>query len=154
LALADLCVRYKHLPAASARLYADAFTAEPKLVTELNQQHRYNAACSAALAAAGQGEDVRLLPDKVAAMFRRWALGWLREELAAYGKTAPQSNSAMKPTIQQRMAHWQRDPDLAGVREPKHLAQLSPVEKEEWRRLWAAVANMAALSDRVGRLAH
>src|SRR5262249_5087763 len=42
---------------ASARLYAEAFAAEPKLAADLNQQHRYNAACSATLAAAGQGED-------------------------------------------------------------------------------------------------
>ncbi|HEY7428499.1 MAG TPA: tetratricopeptide repeat protein, partial [Gemmataceae bacterium] len=151
--LADLCGRYKRLPAASARLYADAFTTEPILATGLNQQYRYNAACSAALAAAGQGEDARLLPDKVVTMFRRWALGWLREELAAYGKIAPQSNSAMKQTIQQRLAHWQRDPDLASVRESEQLAKLPQAEQEEWRRLWAGVAGTAALSDRAGRLA-
>ncbi|HEY7428116.1 MAG TPA: tetratricopeptide repeat protein, partial [Gemmataceae bacterium] len=150
LALADLCYRYKRLYADAARLYADAFTAEPKLAADLNQQHRYNAACSAALAAAGQGEDARLLPDKDATMFRRRALDWLREELAAYGQIAPQNNPAMKQTIQKRLAHWQRDPDLAGVREPEQLAKLPPAEKEEWRRLWAGVASMAAPSDRVG----
>jgi hypothetical protein len=29
-----------------------------------------------------------LLPDKVAAMFRRWALAWLRDDLTAYTKFA------------------------------------------------------------------
>jgi hypothetical protein len=51
---------YQKHYAASARLYADAFTADAKLAADLNQQHRYNAACSAALTAAGQGEDARL----------------------------------------------------------------------------------------------
>jgi WD40 repeat protein/tetratricopeptide (TPR) repeat protein len=134
--------------AAAARLYADAFTAEPKLAADFNAQYRYNAACSAALAAAGQGEDARLLPDKVTGMFRRWALVWLRDDLAAYSKTALQSNPAMKQTIRQRLAHWQLDPNLAGVREPEQLAKLSPAEQEEWCRLWAEVASMAALSDR------
>src|SRR5262249_12652590 len=122
---------------------------KPELSADVNEQHRYNAACSAALAA-GQGEDARLLPDKVAAMFRRWTLGWLREELAAYDKIDPQSNSAMKQTIREWLAHWQRDPNLAGVREPEQLAKLPTAEQEEWRRFWAGVANMAVPSDRVG----
>ncbi|HEY7427718.1 MAG TPA: tetratricopeptide repeat protein, partial [Gemmataceae bacterium] len=142
LALADLCQRYKHLPAASARFSADAFTVEPKLVADLNQQHRYHAACSAALAAAGQGEDARLLPDKVAAMFRRWALGWLREELAAYGAIAPQSNSARKPTIRQRLKHWQRDPLLASVREADAVDKLPEAERDVCRKLWADVETL------------
>ena len=41
----------------SARLYAAAFAADPKLADDLKAGHRYNAACFAALAAAGQGED-------------------------------------------------------------------------------------------------
>src|SRR5262249_18770519 len=71
--LAQLCQQPFHKRfAASARFYADAFSANPNIAADLNQQHRYNAACSAALAAAGQGEDASLLPDKVTAMLRRW----------------------------------------------------------------------------------
>jgi tetratricopeptide (TPR) repeat protein len=135
--LAGMCQRpYKKRYAASARLYADAFAAEPKLAAELNGQHRYNAACSAALAAAGQGEDARLLPDKVVCMFRRWALGWLRDDLTAYAKRAQQNNPALKQTIQQRLTHWRRDSDLASVREPAALDRLPENERAAWQALW------------------
>ncbi len=76
LALALLCQFHKHRNAAAARYYADAFFADPKLAVDLDQQHRYNAACSAVLAAAGQGDDAKDLPDKVQLMLRRQALRW------------------------------------------------------------------------------
>ena len=142
LALAQMCQQHKRRHVA-ARLYADAFAAEPKLAAEMQQQHRYNAACSAALAAAGQGEDARMLPDKAACMFRRWALRWLRDDLTAYAKLAEQNNTAVKQTIQQRLAHWRRDPDLASVREPQALDRLPENERAAWQELWHDVDELA-----------
>jgi hypothetical protein len=98
-----------------------------------------NAACSAALAAAGQGEDARLLPDKAVTMFRRWALDWLRADLTAYAKLASQNNPAVKQVIQQRLVYWQRDPDLASVREPQALDRLPDNENAAWQALWRDV---------------
>jgi serine/threonine-protein kinase len=92
------------------------------------------------LAAAGQGEDAQLLPDKIAAMFRRWALGWLRDDLTAYSKIAEQNNPAVKRAIQQRLAHWQHDPDLASVRDRPALDRLPDNERAAWQALWADVA--------------
>jgi Flp pilus assembly protein TadD len=84
---ARMCQRpYQKRYAASARLHAEAFTAEPKFAADWQEWHRYSAACSAAMAAAGQGNDAGLLPDKVAAMFRHWALVWLRADLTTYAK--------------------------------------------------------------------
>ncbi len=105
------------------------------LAADLNQQHRYNAAYSAALAAAGQGEDARLLPDKVVTMFRRWALGWLRDHLTAYSRLAGQNNAAMKQTIQQRLSHWRRDPQA--------LDRLADNERAAWQALWHDVDELA-----------
>jgi superkiller protein 3 len=139
--LASMCQQpYQKRYAASARLYADAFAAEPKLAADLRQQHRYNAACSAALAAAGQGEDARLLPDKVIFMFRRWALTWLRDDLKAYEGLAVQTNPAVRQAVRQRLLHWQEDSDLAGLREPATLAKLPDTERSECQKLWADVA--------------
>jgi hypothetical protein len=45
------------------------------------------------------------------------------------------------------LAHWQRDPDLAGVRDTDALKQLPEDEREAWRKLWAEVA---ALRQRAG----
>jgi Flp pilus assembly protein TadD len=125
--------------AASARLYADAFTAEPKLANDLNQQHRYYAARSAAQAAASQGKDVHLLPDKVKAMYRCWALGWLRDDLTAYGKLAEQSNPVANRAIQQRLTYWQRDPDLASLRDKDAVDKLPETDRETCHKLWTDV---------------
>jgi len=140
--LAQMCQQHKKRYAAAARLYADAFAAAPKLAADLNQQHRYNAACSAALAA-GQGEDARLLPDKVVTMFRHWALGWLRADLKAYAQLAGQNNPAVKQTIQQRLTHWKRDPVLASVRDPQALDRLADNERAAWQALWRDVDELA-----------
>jgi eukaryotic-like serine/threonine-protein kinase len=141
-AIAWMCQQpYQKRYAASARLYADAF-AEPKLATNLNQQHRYNAARSAALAAAGQGEDARLLPDKVVVMFRRWALAWLRDDLTAYNKIDPQNNAAAKRAIRLRLTHWQHDPDLASLRDKEAVDKLPEAERDACRKLWADVATL------------
>jgi serine/threonine-protein kinase len=143
LVLASMCQQpHNKRYAASARLYADAFAAEPKLAADLKAQHRYNAACSAALAAAGQGVDARSLPDKVAAMFRRWALGWLRDDLTAYSKSAEQNDPAAKRAIQQRLTHWRCDPALASLRDNDAVDKLPQAERDACRKLWADVANL------------
>src|SRR5581483_10643980 len=145
IALASLCQQpFKKRFASSARLYAEAFTAEPKLAADLGRQHRYQAAGSAALAAAGQGEDARLLPDKVVGMFRHWALGWLRDDLTAYTQLAQQNNPALKQAIRQRLAHWRADADLASVRDPKALDALAEDERAAWQALWRDVDELAA----------
>jgi tetratricopeptide (TPR) repeat protein/tRNA A-37 threonylcarbamoyl transferase component Bud32 len=56
LEFAQLC-RLKKRYAAAARLYAVAFAADPRVADDLQAGHRYNAACCAALAAAGPGAD-------------------------------------------------------------------------------------------------
>jgi tetratricopeptide (TPR) repeat protein len=141
--LASMCQQpYKKRYAASARLYADAFAAETKLAADLNRQHRYNAACSAALAAAGQGEDAQRLPDKVVGMFRRWALRWLRDDLTVYSRDAKQKPQ-LKQVIQQRLAHWRSDPDLVSVRDRQALDRLHKDERAEWQALWRDVDELA-----------
>jgi Tfp pilus assembly protein PilF len=129
--------------AASARLYSEAFTADPKLTADMKQQHRYNAACSAALAAAGQGEDARLLPDKTAIMFHHWALGWMRDDLTVYAKLAGQNNPALRQEIQRRLTHWRGDPDLASVRDAQALDRLPDHERASWQALWRDADELA-----------
>ena len=126
----------------SERQYADAFAAEPKLAADPNTWHRYDAACSAALAA-GQSEDARLLPDKAVCMFRHWALGWLRADLTTYARLAGQTNPAVTQAIQERLAHWRRDPDLASVRYPQTIDRLPENERAAWRALWRDVDELA-----------
>jgi hypothetical protein len=97
LALAQLCEQYKRLNAASVRLYADAITAEPKLVDDPRAPHRYEAARAAALAAACKGEDAAKLGGEGRARLRGQALGWLRALAAWVEKGTPQVRSMAKP---------------------------------------------------------
>jgi eukaryotic-like serine/threonine-protein kinase len=143
LSLAVWCQQYKGRYAAASRFYAAAFAEQPRLTADLNAQRRYNAACCAAMAAAGQGTDAHLLPDKVAVMFRRWALGWLRDDLAAYAMLAERDNSAEGLAIRQRLAHWRRDPGLASVRDPQALDHLPENERAGWQALWRDVDGLA-----------
>jgi Tfp pilus assembly protein PilF len=138
LALAFLCQRYKQLYAASARFYTDAFAEQPKLADDPRKQHRYNAACAAALAAAGQGKDADKVDAKERTRLRKQALDWLRADLAMWGKVLDKANVQAKTVVQQ-MRHWQTDPDLAGVRDQEALKKLPEPERNEWQKLWADV---------------
>ena len=130
--------------AAAARLWAEALESNPALAESRQTQHPYNAACAAALAAAGQGIDDPPPDDAAKAELRRRALGWLRAELAAWSKLLdsddPQARAAVAPTLR----HWRQAPDLAGVREPAALETLPEAEREQWRGLWAKVDALLA----------
>src|SRR5262249_59110865 len=73
----------KRLHRAAVRFYEEAFAAQPKLADDLDAAHRYNAACAAALAGCGAGQDADQLDDKERAGLRRQALDWPRADLAA-----------------------------------------------------------------------
>ncbi|MBI1918876.1 MAG: hypothetical protein HYS12_29655, partial [Planctomycetes bacterium] len=103
----------------------------------LQAQHRYNAACAAALAAAGKGLDAGKLDDKERTRLRQQALDWLRVDLAAYTRLAEKGDQNTRREIQQRLTHWQEDTDLTAVREAKALPEK---ERAAWQQLWADVA--------------
>jgi tetratricopeptide (TPR) repeat protein len=107
--------------AESAQMYAQAFAADAALAEDLAESHRYNAACSAALAAAAGGAD--------AAEWRGRALEWLRADLAARTKAA----TGLAATLE----NWKTDPDFASVRD--RLGDLPESERAAWIGLWAAV---------------
>jgi tetratricopeptide (TPR) repeat protein len=138
--LASLCrYLYKRCHATSARLAADAFAADPKLADDHQEYYRYNAACSAALAAAGQAEDARLLPDRVVAKLRRQAFHWLQAEMEHYSSMAKRNNPATKQTVHQALIHWRQDTDLVSVRDGPALGRLDADERQQWQRLWQDV---------------
>jgi serine/threonine-protein kinase len=129
----------KTLYATSARLWAEALTPNPKLGEDRRAQRRYNAACAAALAGAGQGKDDPRPDEPARAKLRSQALGWLKAELAAWTKLLESGPPDVRPTITQTLQHWKQDPDLAGVREADALARLPEGERKEWQSLWAEV---------------
>ena len=42
--------------------------------------------------------------------------------------------------MRQRLEHWQKDTNLAGLRDADALASLPPAKQEACRQLWADVA--------------
>jgi tetratricopeptide (TPR) repeat protein len=128
--------------AAAAHFYADAFAADPKLTDVLLASHRYNAACNAALAAAGQGIDAPQPDYKERARLRGQALGWLRAALALWQKQAVSAQAEDRAAARQALRWWQKDADLTGVRDKQALAALPAAERAGWEKLWAEVADL------------
>jgi tetratricopeptide (TPR) repeat protein len=139
-ALASLCWQYKQLYGTAARLYEAAFDAKPQLAAEMREEkeHRYHAARSAVLAAArGQGD--RELPDEVRRMRQR-GRKWLGAQLALYEVLVKVLGNIVRGEVRSRLARWQKEPDLASVRDPAALDQLPDDERQAWRQLWDEVA--------------
>jgi tetratricopeptide (TPR) repeat protein len=147
LALAELCVTYKKLHAASARWFAEAFAAQPALADDLSSGNRYNAACAAALAGCGQGKDADGLDEKKRAALRHQARDWLRADLAAWNRLLDQDADKARPVVVQQMCHWQVDADFAGVRGEAALAKLPEQERPGWQKLWTDVADTLARAE-------
>jgi tetratricopeptide (TPR) repeat protein len=126
--------------AAAARLSVEAFASRPGLAADLGASHRYNAACSAAQAGCGQGADAAGLTPADRLRWRRQALSWLRNDLAAWGRVLVSGDAKAGPLVAENMRYWQADADLAGLRDPAELAKLSAEERAACERLWADVA--------------
>jgi hypothetical protein len=141
LELAQVCL-LKRAYATAARFSRDAFAADPKLAADLPSEARYDAACAAALAGCGQGEDEAGLSEDERAGWRKQARAWLGAELAAWGRKADGANAAERLLARKTLAHWQADADLAGIREPGALGKLSAEERKEWLALWREVGSL------------
>jgi hypothetical protein len=143
LTLAQMCRNAKR-HAAAARFWAEALAADPTLGDDRQAGHRYNSACAAALAAAGEGTDDPK-PDKAArAQLRGLALDWLRAERAAWAKVLNAGDVQARSLVQRTLEHWRADRDLVGVRDPGGLAKLPETERGAWRSLWAEVDALLA----------
>jgi tetratricopeptide (TPR) repeat protein len=136
--VARLCGAHKKRYAAATRFYAEAFAAQPKLAEDVEADNRYNAACAAALAGCGMGEDAGKLDAKERTRLHRQAHTWLRADLAQYAQLVEKGPEPGRAAVQQRLQHWQKDPDFAGVRGDA-LAKLPEAERREWQKLWAEV---------------
>jgi Flp pilus assembly protein TadD/serine/threonine protein kinase len=139
IALALMCQMYKKHYAAAAAFYAAAFAEQRKLVEDLGAAHRYNAACAAALAGCGQGQDAAKLSEMEKHRLRDEALAWLRADLDVNAQQVMDGKAASILLVEARLAHWQTDGDFIGVRDPKSLAKLPEAERAEWGKLWADV---------------
>ncbi len=126
----------KALHSSATKLWTEAFTADASVIDDRQAQHRYNAACAAALAGAGQGKDDSPPDDAARAKLRRQAREWLEAELATWGRLLDSGAADMKATVTTTLQHWKEDADLAGIRDEKELAKLPEAERTAFKRLW------------------
>jgi tetratricopeptide (TPR) repeat protein len=133
---AEICLR-RH-PAAAVRFYSAAIAGEPKKLAEsLGREYRYNAASAAALAA-GEAGGAATAGEESRVALRRQSLAWLRADLSDWRRRA---EGDPKRTAE-AMVGWQKDPELAGVRDLAALSLLSLGEVTDWVSLWADVAEL------------
>ena len=79
----EICYAKKRY-AAATRLDIEALERKPELADDLTRGYRYNAACDAALAAAGAGTDASDLDDERRVELRARALEWLQADLKSW----------------------------------------------------------------------
>jgi DNA-binding beta-propeller fold protein YncE len=139
LAVARLAYRGKHF-AVATRLWARALESDPTLGDDRLAQHRYSAACAAALAAAGQGQEKPPPDDDARAKLRGQALDWLTAELKVWARLVAPGPPPDRLSVARTLSHWQKNCDLAGIRDAAALAQLPAAEQKAFARLWADVA--------------
>jgi serine/threonine protein kinase/Tfp pilus assembly protein PilF len=142
LALARMCLSAKKRCVAAVRFYEEAFAADPKLADDMRQLHRYNAACAAALAGCGQGQDADQLDMKERVRLRQQARDWLKADLALWARQAASDDPKARAVGQRQLKRWQTDADLAGIRDNDAVMKLPAEEQEACRKLWVEVETL------------
>jgi Tfp pilus assembly protein PilF len=138
LGLAEVC-RFQGRYAAAARLYHDAFAHNQRLADSPQSHRRFDAACCAARAGCGMGEDAGDLDEKARADRRKQALDWLHADLEAWAKRLEGGSPADPTAAAATLRHWRETADLSSVRDAAELEKLPAEERQEWARLWADV---------------
>jgi hypothetical protein len=129
----------KALHKTAAKLWSDALEANSKLGDDRQTQHRYNAACAAALAACDKGQDDPRPSADEKTNLRYQALDWLKAELDVWAKLLEAANKDQRGAIAQTLQHWKDDADLAGIRDDGELTRLPESERDAYVKLWADV---------------
>src|SRR5262249_41923094 len=136
LALLGVC-QFTNRTGAMARLYADAFAADPALADDLAAAHRYNAARTAPQAGCGLGADTT-----AEAGGKRWrdqARQWLRADLDARKRALDAGSSTTRSADRTALARWKSEPNLACVRDVGELNKLPADDRKSYESLWTDV---------------
>ncbi|MFM9969590.1 MAG: tetratricopeptide repeat protein [Burkholderiales bacterium] len=139
LELADFSATFKEQYGDAVELYRRAFLTDPGTADQLEKSYRYNAACCAALAAMGKGRDADKPNAKEQTRLRKQAHDWLQADLTAHARLLKNDPAQ----LHLKMQHWQRDADLAGLRDEKELAKLPAGERDRLKKLWDEVNRLA-----------
>lgn len=135
LSLAAFCFQHKHNYAEATRYFREAFDRNPAYAESRNGDSRFDAACCAALAAAGEDNDAGELTAYERAGLRRQSFDWLSQEL----KWAEANQDVDRAAAESTLRMMNESPRLASVRDDAALERLSSAESAKWRQLWQNV---------------
>jgi tetratricopeptide (TPR) repeat protein len=141
LTLAQMAYNGKRYVGATT-LWAEALKNDPKIADDRQAQHRYNAACAAALAAAGK--DKPPLDEAAKVRWRKQAVDWMKSELAIWTKLLETGPTQTRQSVTGILEHWKEDPDLVSIRDPASLSKLPEPERKACQALWAEVDALLA----------
>lgn len=148
-ALAELSYEHRRY-AASARYWARALAMEPRLGEsplrhcryDLVLHDRFAAACAAAMAGSGLGEDAGGLDARQQTELRQQAFHWLLEELPAEARVLEVEPVLAVSPAREKAIYWQAAPELSTVRDAEGLSRLPEAERARWQSLWEDVARV------------
>jgi len=153
---------------AAARLYADAFAADPSLAERLITTgfsrfpwkqatmdpfdvlcaySRFGAARCATLASCRSANDRDNLGEEDRIRWRRQALEWLQGDLKVWEKLLSTGSAMERDIAKQMLNRWTSDPDLASIREADALNCVPADQADECRAFWEAVKVALAATD-------
>jgi hypothetical protein len=111
---------------------------DPSIANTPELSRRNNAACAAALAACGRGDDATDFTDEQHATLRIQARGWLCADLGLW-KQADRAPPREREAARKTLSNWRVDRHLAGLRDPDPLWNLPQAERDEGRAIWSEV---------------
>lgn len=131
---------FRELNVLQARLWEDAFAADPLLATH---GARGRAVPAAVLAGYGQGTDTAALAEADRHRWRARAREWFGAEMdVAVAPTASRDDVWRQEQARAILKSWRNQQDLAVVRDPQALERLPATERQEWTDLWQRVARL------------
>lgn len=83
---------------------------------------------------------------------RKLALDWLRADLRLRAKQLESDKPADHSDVLRSLRHWQKDSDLAGLRDEAELAKLPAHERAACKQLWSDVAALIKKAESRGDL--
>ena len=117
----------------SARWYAEAFQAEPKLAEDMNMLNRYCAASAAVVSAAGKADDQTPQGETAKVVWPKRAIDWLKADLAHWKKQCEGGTQEAKGLVSQTLQRWKADPSLAAIRDESAVRGLPEEEQKACR---------------------
>jgi serine/threonine protein kinase/Tfp pilus assembly protein PilF len=141
IAFAVLC-HFKRRYELATCFFEEALAQDPGLADRPPPGFRYNAACNAALAGIGAGQDASLLGDERQARRRCQARAWLRADLEHMTRALAKAPPAVRSAIARALQDWLRDRNLRGLRDDDCLARLPPEERRDCVQLWRDVREL------------